>query len=55
MEARAGAEAGPFQQLPERRQAFGEPLGETLVVTFVKFFRVDVGSHGRSPTVLGGP
>src|SRR5262249_57348228 len=45
---RAGAESGPFQQLPERGQAFLKPLGEALVIAVAELFLVDVGSHDRA-------
>jgi hypothetical protein len=44
----ADPEAGPFEQLPERGQAFFEPFGEAGVVALVEFFLVYVGSDGRT-------
>ena len=49
----AGPEAGPFQQLPERGQAFLEPLPEARVVALVELFFVYV-AFPWPVTVFGG-
>ena len=42
---RAGPETGPFQQLPQRAQAFPQPFGEAQVIVLVKLLLIDLGSH----------
>jgi hypothetical protein len=50
-----GVEAGPFQQLPERGQAFPEPFGEARVIADGPYpFAVEgPGCASRLPTPAG--
>jgi hypothetical protein len=47
---RSGAdpETGPFQQPPQRAQAFPQPFGEVQVIALGELFPIYLGSHRRA-------